>query len=256
MTVTRGARAQHMDVILPSSWRGAVEVNWTPGTNPAQQRAQPSRYWLSCFWVDVPISDVEIVLLFKDWPLLPTCRGTLLSCSRVREALYVWPGSPDATVQDIIRVTHRESTVHWQGLFARMAARGQEEEAAPPAAPAPAEADVEEKVDGGGDECAAAVEEVRLASGITQHQLHTVLYELEAPLLQPAYFRGAMRPVCLAPETVVPALLRSVAAAHKDRRLAWDALTAAEKRMLLELCSAHAARSGACDEAQCLVAHP
>jgi hypothetical protein len=106
---------QYMDLILPPAWRGLAEVEWHPGMGGKQ--SPPSRHWLACFWTEVLFSDPEMVAMFSAWPLIPTCSGTLVSCSRLRQVLHVWEGSLDVETQEALRVAQAESMNLWEVAF-------------------------------------------------------------------------------------------------------------------------------------------
>jgi sacsin len=56
--------------VLPGKWHKVGEVAWTPGED-----GQPTEAWLAQFWQYVV--DTQGVRHFCEWPLLPTCDGTL-----------------------------------------------------------------------------------------------------------------------------------------------------------------------------------
>ncbi|KAJ1463330.1 hypothetical protein M885DRAFT_610341 [Pelagophyceae sp. CCMP2097] len=76
---TLAAELRH---ILPPSWRGAAEVPWPPPPWSPGEAPAPTAAWLRRFWGEVDLCDAATVSLFDEWPLIPTRRGALVSCSR------------------------------------------------------------------------------------------------------------------------------------------------------------------------------
>ena len=58
-----------LERVLPDGWKGIDEVQWRAGKD-----GQPDGKWMREFW---EYASEERLPAFRDWPLLPTCEGTL-----------------------------------------------------------------------------------------------------------------------------------------------------------------------------------
>jgi len=89
--------------ILPRAWRNQKCVKW----DPLNDRSAPSHFWLYSFWKHVSLHDHDSVEQFRQWPLLPTTSGELISCSSSQIVLRLCDKIYDHNIQN--RVLYDES---------------------------------------------------------------------------------------------------------------------------------------------------
>jgi len=104
--------ANNIAEVLPRSWRNECFVKWDPVNDPSV----PSYFWLASFWKQVSLLDLHPVdNQFRQWPLLPTTSGELLSCSSVQLAVKLCDKACDTRIESEIKVAVKEQTE----IFAR-----------------------------------------------------------------------------------------------------------------------------------------
>lgn len=84
--------SDHIDQVLPSTWRSQDVVDWDP-----EDKSQIDRLWLHRFWQEVRFERRSLGY-FRLWPLIPVKGSRLITCGKPDAAICVWRESGDPSI--------------------------------------------------------------------------------------------------------------------------------------------------------------
>lgn len=110
--------SDHIDHVLPASWKHQDVVVWDPASPDAIDQL-----WLHRFWQEVRFERRSLGY-FSAWPLIPVQGSRLVTCGKPDAALCVWRDSATASVlESVLREFKQSAEAHEQKLAERESER-------------------------------------------------------------------------------------------------------------------------------------